>query len=130
MYYAIKTNDCGCEIERGTNMNELQEIILNYEYEDIENDCYIEDYYYIDKVYEHEDIEKINKCVAFEINHLYRDFRICDINTYKAFEDNELFSRILLVDKKHLIVLLSTIITIDNKLCITNFEVIKENYGI
>ena len=130
MYYVIKENLYGGEIERGTNKNELEDILFNIEYDDIQNDCYVEDFYYIEKVYEYDDIEKINEGVAFNINCLYSGFRICDINTYKAFEDDELFSRILLVDKKHLIVLLSLSITVDNELNINNFEVIKKNYCI
>ena len=130
MYYAIKENECGCEIERGTNKNELEEILLNYEYDDIQNDCYVEDYYYIEKVYEYNDIKVINEKLYNTINGIYTKFRICDINTYPAYEDNEIFSRILLVDKKHLIVLLSLSITVDNELNINNFEVIKENYGL
>ena len=130
MYYVIKENLFGCEIERGTNKNELEDILFNIEYDDIQNDCYVEDFYYIEKVYEDVDIEIINSQVIKNIYYLYNNFRICDINTYKAFEDDELFSRILLVDNKHLIVLLSILITVDDKLCVTNFEVIKENYGI
>ena len=128
MYYAIKENECGCEIERGIDKNELEEILLNYEYDDIQNGCYVEDNYYIEKVYEYNDIKVINEKLYNTINGIYTKFRICDINTYTAYEDNELFSRILLVDKKHLIVLLSLSITVDNELNITNFEVIKENY--
>ena len=130
MYYAIKERECGCEIESGTDKNELEEIILNYEFDDVANGCYVEDYYYIEKVYEYFDISIINEQIFDKICYLYSGFRICDINTYKAYEDNELFSRILLVDKKHLIVLLSILITVDNELGITNFEVIKEKYGI
>ena len=86
--------------------------------------------YYIEKVYEYNDIKVINEKLYNTINGIYTKFRICDINTYTAYEDNELFSRILLVDKKHLIVLLSLSITVDNELNINNFEVIKENYGL
>lgn len=130
MYYAIKERECGCEIERGTDKNELEEILLNFEYDDIQNDCYVEDNYYIEKVYEYNDIKVINEKLYNTINGIYTKFRICDINTYTAYDDNELFSRILLVDKKHLIVLLSLSITVDNELNINNFEVIKENYGL
>ena len=130
MYYALKDIKCGCEIERGTDKNELEEILLNYEYDDVVNGCYVPDSYYIERVYEDDDIEIINEGVAFKINYLYRNFCICDINTYKAFDDYELFSRILLVDKKHLIVVLSSVITLDDELGITDFEVIKEKYGI
>lgn len=129
MYYAIKENDCGCDIVRGKDKNKLEEIIINYDHDGTINDCYVEDCY-IEKVYEYYDIEEINRKISNIIYYLYRDFRICDINTYKAYEDNELFSRILLVDKKHLIVLLSLLITVDNELAITNYEVIKEKYGI
>ena len=128
MYYVIKESECGCEIERGTDKNELEEILLNFEYDDIQNDCYVEDYYYIEKVYEYDDIKVINEKLYNTINGIYTKFRICDINTYPAYDDNELFSRILLVDKKHLIALLSLSITVDNELNINNFEVIKENY--
>ena len=50
------------------------------------------------------------------------------VNTYPSYGDNKLLSRILLVDNKHLIVLLSISITIDNELGITNFEVINKDY--
>ena len=128
MYYVIKENGCGCEIERGTDKNELEEILLNFEYDDIQNDCYFEDYYYIEKVYEYNDIKVINKHLYNKINEKFPMFRICDINTYPAYEDNELFSRILLVDKKHLIMVLSTTITIDNELTIIDLEVINKDY--
>ena len=128
MYYAIKENMCGLEIERGTDKNELEEILLNFEYDDIQNDCHVEDNYYIEKVYEYNDIKVINEHLYNKINENFPMFRICDINTYPAYEDNELFSRILLVDKKHLIMLLSIAITIDNKLRIIDFEVINKDY--
>lgn len=128
MYYALKDRDGLCEIETSKSKNELEEMIVKFEKEDVENHNYVEDYYYIEKVYDDIDIKIINAWVTFKINELYSGYRICDINTYKAYEDDELFSRILLVDKKHLIVLVSISITVDNELGITNFEVINKDY--
>ena len=127
MYYVIKDRESGCEIERGSYKNELEEMIVKFEKDDIENHNYVEYYDYNEKVYDI-CIKIINELLTLKINELYSDYRICDINTYKAYEDDELFSRILLVDNEHLIMLLSMSITFDNELGITNFEVINKDY--
>lgn len=131
MHYAIKDRETGTEIVTDNDEEFLEEILIEFEMDDISNDCYKEDIYYIEIVYDDDDIKSINEQITEQFNQLIAtDTRICDINTYSSFTDFELFSRILTVDKKHLVVIYSLSIAINESCEIESLEIINKNYCI
>ena len=57
-------------------------------------------------------------------------FRICDVNVIEGYSINELFIKLLIVDKCHSIMLLSYSVTTNDYLQVVDYEQIRHSYFV